>query len=115
MIDQHEIVLARPLIARFVEAVTAEDADTVSEVYASIAARFHVDGPQAVAVLCADLVREERERLSRMRTYLAAANEEATRNGEAYLTEKRRVTELRELLERKAAASTAGRRKEETS
>lgn len=107
MIGDREVMLARPLIVAFVNAVAAEDAGAVSNVYAQVQARFGVDGPQAVAVLCADLVREERARTVQTRALLAAANQEAATNGAAYLDEKRRVAELRDILNKKTAASTA--------
>ena len=107
MIDDREVMLARPMVLQFVNAVEVGDPDAVAAVYGEVSARFGVDGPQAVAVLCADLLREERAKTDRMRGFLAAANHEAAVNGQAYLNEKRRVAELRDILNQKAAASTA--------
>lgn len=109
MIGDREVMLARPMIVQFVNAVEVGDPDTVAAVYEQVASRFGVDGPQAVAVLCADMLREERAKTDRMRGFLAAANEEAAVNGQAYLNEKRKVAELRDILNQKAAASTAKR------
>ncbi|WP_198677454.1 hypothetical protein [Leucobacter luti] len=97
------------MIVQFVNAVEVGDPEAITSVYAQVASRFGVDGPQAVAVLCADLLREERAKTDRMRGFLAAANHEAAVNGQAYLTEKRRVAELRDILNERAAASTAKR------
>lgn len=109
MIGDREVMLARPMVLQFVNAVEVGDPDAIAVVYAQVSARFGVDGPQAVAVLCADLLSEERAKTERMRGFLAAANHEAAVNGQAYLNEKRRVTELRDILHQKTAASTAKR------
>ncbi len=97
--DDADVVRARPFVVRFVRAVRAGDGDEIAAVYAEVAARFNVEGPQAVAVLVADMLIDQQHTTR-------SAIDEATRNGEAYLTWRReaerqgaKVRELRAMLE----------------
>jgi hypothetical protein len=99
VMDDADVVRARPFVVRFVRAVRAGDGDEIAAVYAEVAARFNVEGPQAVAVLVADMLIDQQHTTR-------SAIDEATRNGEAYLTWRReaerqgaKVRELRAMLE----------------
>jgi len=101
IIDQEIVNQMRAYAAAIIPAVEDEDADRIANVYQALRETFNVDGPHAVAVILADQIRVERQR---WRERLLNAQSETLRFQEAYLDERRRVRELRALLDRTAAS-----------
>ena len=109
MVDEATVDQMRAYVGAIIPAVEDEDLDRISRVYQQLQETFQVDGPHAVAMILAEQIATER-RAWKERVYAAQA--ESLRYQEAYLDEKRRVKELRSILDARAASSTAGQRKE---
>ena len=76
----------------FINAVGREDATALQQISLGVSDRFRVDGGFALAVVLAEEVLRGRERL-------AASQEQATQFAEAFMDQKRRVKELREMFD----------------
>lgn len=102
-LTEMDIVNLRPQLVAFTVAVANEDAATIDRVYREIRTGFQVDPAHAMAVMLADEVKATRERWAR-------TSSEATQYAAAYLDEKRKVRELRDLLDAKAEAAPKRRK-----
>lgn len=91
----------RVLAVQIIDAVDGHDIGKIRAVYRDIEATFQVDGPHAVVMVLADQILTER-RQHRLR--LAYEQGETLRFQTEYLDQKRRVSELRAILDRSAAA-----------
>lgn len=101
MFTESEVQEMKPYALRMVAAVDSEDGDAIQRVYTELYEKFRVINPgHALAVLLAVEAKQWRARF-------AEAVDDGTRFAEAYMGEKRRVTELRDILMKKTAASTA--------
>lgn len=101
MLTDSELDAMRPAAGRMVAAVDAGDMSAIERIYGELAGKYRVANPgHAVAVLLAVEAMQWRDRF-------AESVAEGTRYASAYMDEKRRVTELRDLLMKKTAASTA--------
>lgn len=103
MVSEREIQEMLPKIGLFVAAVDDVDSAAVERIYRELEAEFGVDGQRAVAVLCAELVLRERDALRQVRAALAREQAETEKFAAAYLDQKRRVGELRSILDHRAA------------
>lgn len=96
MLSDADVIRLRPHSADLVHAVKRLDADDVAGVMRRVRAELRVDPGWALAVVLADEV-------LRLQGALARVNEEASQYATAYLDQKRRVGELREILGMRAA------------
>ncbi len=93
-------------LPRLISAVEIRDYDAVVTIYRDVQTDVGVPGGHALTVVLAETLRVEREK---HRAQLARLNSELTRTSAAYLDQRRKVGELRGILDARAAASTANR------
>ncbi|MFV0432832.1 MAG: hypothetical protein ACK5LO_02445 [Leucobacter sp.] len=110
-VDQATVDQMRAYVGAIIPAVEDKDADRIAAVYRELQSRFGVDGPHAVAMILAEQIRVER---GKWRDRLIAAQSETLRFQDAYLDEKRRVGELRSILDQRAATSPAKQQRKES-
>lgn len=91
MLEANDLIRLRAFVAPFLSAVAAEDAQMIDRIYSDIRAALRCDPAHALA----DALRQSRESLAR-------AHADGTEYASAYLDQKRRVAELRSILDTRA-------------
>lgn len=102
MVDDRELRAMRPYVGAMVAAVANEDETQMRIIYERLGKEFGVVPAEALVVLMADELRIVQGRWRR-------ESARATEFAEAYLEGQRKVKELRAILMKETAASTASR------
>lgn len=102
MLDDADVIRLRRFVAPYMSAVAVGDRVAIERIYADVSALLRCDPKHALAVVLADQLRQSRDSH-------AKAIADGTEYARAYLDQKERVAELRDILDARAGASPGKR------